>query len=86
VYFRQKQKNFAVLWEDDFLKDGQRAIAHALSHAGIVKWKKLGIYEFPDLHPGRLYDILTEAGSIPPEDTGDTAILPQWITIGDPTE
>ena len=46
-------------------------IAHALSHAGIVKWKKLGIYEFPDLHPGRLYDILSQLVVLPREDTGD---------------
>ena len=35
-------------------------IAHGLVHAGIVKLKRLGIYEFPDLHPGRLYDILSQ--------------------------
>ena len=33
-------------------------IAHALAHAGIFKWSKVGIYEIPDLHPGRLYEIL----------------------------
>jgi hypothetical protein len=44
-------------------------IAHALSHAGIVKWKRLGIYEFPDLHPGRLYDILSQIACLPIEDT-----------------
>ena len=33
-------------------------IAHALAHAGIFKWSKVGIYEIPDLHPGKLYDIL----------------------------
>lgn len=33
-------------------------IAHALSHAGIIKWRKLGIYEIPDLHPGKLYHLL----------------------------
>lgn len=33
-------------------------IAHALAHAGIFKWSKVGIYDTPDLHPGRLYDIL----------------------------
>ena len=33
-------------------------IAHALAHAGIFKWYKVGIYEIPDLHPGRLYNIL----------------------------
>jgi hypothetical protein len=35
-------------------------IAHALSHAGIIKWRKLGIYEVPDLHPGKLYHILSK--------------------------
>lgn len=33
-------------------------IAHAMSHAGIVNWRQAGIYEVPDLHPGRLYFIL----------------------------
>jgi hypothetical protein len=42
-------------------------IAHALGHAGIVKWKKLGIYELPDLHPGRLYEILTKHHSTHPD-------------------
>jgi hypothetical protein len=46
-------------------------IAHALSHAGIVKWKRLGIYEFPDLHPGRLYEILSQV-SLPLEDAEGT--------------
>lgn len=45
-------------------------IAHALSHAGIVKWKRLGIYELPDLHPGRLYDILSQV-SLSPRDVTD---------------
>lgn len=34
-------------------------IAHALSHAGILKWRRLGIYEIPDLHPGRLFFLLS---------------------------
>jgi hypothetical protein len=51
-------------------------IAHALSHAGIVKWKKLGIYEFPDLHPGRLHDILIQLADIPREDTSDHLVNP----------
>lgn len=34
-------------------------IAHALAHAGIFKWSKVGIYDTPDLHPGRLYEILS---------------------------
>jgi hypothetical protein len=46
-------------------------IAHALSWSGIVKWKKIGIYEFPDLHPGKLYEILSTTVSLPPEDTED---------------
>ena len=46
-------------------------IAHALSWSGIVKWKKLGIYEFPDLHPGKLYEILSTTVSLPSEDTED---------------
>lgn len=33
-------------------------IAHALAHAGIFKWSKVGMYDVPDLHPGRLYEIL----------------------------
>jgi len=33
-------------------------IAHALSHAGILKWRRLGIYEIPDLHPGKLHFLL----------------------------
>jgi hypothetical protein len=66
--------NFAVLWEDDFLKDGQEAIAHALSHAGIVKWKRLGIYEFPDLNPGRLHDILDQVYGSPRDDTEEVLI------------
>lgn len=36
-------------------------IAHALSHAGIIKWRRLGIYEVPDLHPGKLHDILLKS-------------------------
>lgn len=44
-------------------------IAHCLAHAGIIRWKKLGIYEFPDLHPGRLHDILSQVAEIPREDT-----------------
>ena len=49
-------------------------IAHALSHAGIVKWKKLGIYEFPDLHPGRLHDILAQLANAPRDDTSDSPL------------
>jgi hypothetical protein len=48
-------------------------IAHALSHAGIVKWKRLGIYELPDLHPGRLYEILSQVALGPRDVTEDTA-------------
>jgi hypothetical protein len=50
-------------------------IAHALSHAGIVKWKRLGIYEFPDLHPGKLYEILEQLADMPREDTSDSQII-----------
>lgn len=50
-------------------------IAHALSHAGIVKWKRLGIYELPDLHPGRLYEILSQVALGPRDVTEDTASL-----------
>ena len=39
-------------------------VAHALSHATIVRWRKLGIYEFPDLHPGKLYNILSQIASV----------------------
>jgi hypothetical protein len=35
-------------------------IAHALSHAGIIKWRRLGIYEIPDLHPGKLHHLLSK--------------------------
>ncbi len=48
-------------------------IAHALSHAGIVRWKRLGIYELPDLHPGRLYEILSQVALGPRDVTEDTA-------------
>lgn len=34
-------------------------IAHALAHAGIFKWYNVGIYDIPDLHPGKLYDLLS---------------------------
>jgi hypothetical protein len=44
-------------------------IAHALGWAGIVRWKRLGIYEFPDLHPGKLHDILTQVAESAPEET-----------------
>lgn len=71
LYFKQKHMNFAVLWEDDFLRDGQEAIAHALGWAGIVRWKRLGIYEFPDLHPGKLFDILSQVAELPQDDTGE---------------
>lgn len=47
-------------------------IAHALSWAGIVRWRRLGIYEIPDLHPGKLYSILSQIASIPREDTSET--------------
>jgi hypothetical protein len=33
-------------------------IAHGLSHSGIMRWRKVGIYEIPDLHPGKLFSIL----------------------------
>lgn len=33
-------------------------IAFALSHSSIMKWRKVGIYEIPDLSPGKLYTIL----------------------------
>jgi hypothetical protein len=36
-----------------------------------VKWKRLGIYEFPDLHPGRLHDILSQVSSSPRDDAED---------------
>lgn len=36
-------------------------IAHCLSHSGIMRWRKAGIYEIPDLHPGKLYQILLRA-------------------------
>lgn len=51
-------------------------IAHALSHAGIVKWKRLGIYEFPDLHPGRLHEILVRSVELPKDDTSESQQLP----------
>jgi hypothetical protein len=38
-------------------------IAHALSHSGIISFRKAGIYEVPDLHPGRLYSILQTISS-----------------------
>jgi len=44
-------------------------IAHALSWAGIVRWRRLGIYEIPDLHPGKLYEILSQIALIPREAT-----------------
>ena len=44
-------------------------VAHSLTHSGIVKLKKLGIYELPDLHPGRLHDILSQVSSSPRDDT-----------------
>jgi hypothetical protein len=44
-------------------------IAHALGWAGIVRWKRLGIYEFPDLHPGKLHDILSQVAESAPEET-----------------
>lgn len=47
-------------------------VAHALCWAGIVRWRKLGIYETPDLHPGKLYDILSQIANLPLEDTSDT--------------
>ena len=47
-------------------------IAHALAHAGIVKLKKLGIYELPDLHPGKLFEIISKVSDLPLEDTSDT--------------
>jgi hypothetical protein len=50
-------------------------IAHALSHAGIVKWKRLGIYELPDLHPGRLYEILSQV-ALGPRDVTEDAVTP----------
>lgn len=33
-------------------------LAHGLFHSSIVRWRKLGIYEIPDLSPGKLYNIL----------------------------
>lgn len=35
-------------------------IAHALSHSGIISFRKAGIYEIPDLHPGKLHGILSD--------------------------
>jgi len=49
-------------------------IAHALSHSGIVRWRKLGIYELPDLHPGRLHGILSQVQELPQEDTGEALL------------
>jgi hypothetical protein len=49
-------------------------IAHALSHSGIVRWRKLGIYELPDLHPGRLHGILSQVQELPQEDTGEAPL------------
>jgi hypothetical protein len=49
-------------------------IAHALSHAGIVRWRTLGIYELPDLHPGKLYEILSTTESFPSDDTEDSVL------------
>jgi len=34
-------------------------IAHALSHSNIISFRKAGIYEIPDLHPGKLFSILS---------------------------
>lgn len=42
-------------------------LAHSLGWAGIVRWKKLGIYEIPNLHPGKLYEILSQIAVIPTE-------------------
>jgi hypothetical protein len=36
-------------------------IAHSLSHSGIMRWRKVGIYEIPDLHPGKLFSILQKS-------------------------
>lgn len=33
-------------------------IAFAMSHALVLKWRKVGIYEVPDLSPGKLHTIL----------------------------
>lgn len=46
-------------------------VAHALCWAGIVRRRKLGIYEIPDLHPGKLYEILSQISSIQREDTSE---------------
>lgn len=36
--------------------------------------KKLGIYEFPDLHPGRLHDILSQVTEISRDETGEVLL------------
>lgn len=46
-------------------------ISHALVHAGIVRLKRLGIYEIANLHPGKLYEILSQIASIPRENTNE---------------
>jgi len=35
-------------------------IAHALSHSSVISFRKAGIYEIPDLHPGKLFAILSK--------------------------
>lgn len=39
-------------------------IAHALSHSGVISFRKAGIYEVPDLHPGKLFFILSTIKTI----------------------
>lgn len=57
-FFKQNEINFIVIWEDDFKADPVNSVLDALSHSGIMRWRKVGIYEIPDLHPGKLFSIL----------------------------
>lgn len=38
-------------------------IAHCLAYSSVIKLRRLGLYEIPDLHPGKLYGILSKAAS-----------------------
>lgn len=60
-FFKNEGINFTVIWEDDFKKDPINSVFDSLSHSGIMRWRKAGIYEIPDLHPGKLYQILLRA-------------------------
>lgn len=57
-FFKKEGLNFIVIWEDDFKNDPINSVLDALSHSGIMRWRKVGIYEIPDLHPGKLFSIL----------------------------